>query len=71
MILFGVAVVCYVEWLWFDSFLGYGNDVLKVLILFRRLFILTSKERHFLTRKLVGYRNWKQKWCKKLGNKVL
>ena len=30
-----------------------------------------SKEKHSLTRKLVGYRNWRQKWCKKEGNKVL
>ena len=29
----------------------------------------TSKEKH-LTRKLVGYRNWRQRWCKKEGNKV-
>ena len=33
--------------------------------------ILTSKEKHSLTRKLVGYRNWRQRWCKKEGNKVL
>ena len=32
---------------------------------------LTSKEKHSLTRKLVGYRNWWQRWCKKEGNKVL
>ena len=25
----------------------------------------TSKEKHSLTRKLVGYRNWRQRWCKK------
>ena len=31
----------------------------------------TSKEKHSLTRKLVGYRNWRQRWCKKEGNKVL
>jgi hypothetical protein len=31
----------------------------------------TSKEKHSLTRKLVGYRNWRQWWCKKEGNKVL
>ena len=31
----------------------------------------TSKEKHSLTRKLVGYRNWKQWWCKIEGNKVL
>ena len=31
----------------------------------------TSKEKHSLTRKLVGYRNWRQRWCKKKGNKVL
>ena len=30
----------------------------------------TSKEKHSLTRKLVGYRNWRQRWCKKEGNKV-
>ena len=23
----------------------------------------TSKEKHSLTRKLVGYRNWRQWWC--------
>ena len=28
----------------------------------------TSKEKHFITRKLVGYR---QRWCKKEGNEVL
>ena len=31
----------------------------------------SSKEKHSLTRKLVGYRNWRQRWCKKEGNKVL
>ena len=31
----------------------------------------TSKEKHSLTRKLVGYRNWRQRWCKKKGNNVL
>ena len=31
----------------------------------------TSTEKHSLMRKLVGYRNWRQKWCKKEGNKVL
>ena len=31
----------------------------------------TSKEKHSLTRKLVGYRNRRQRWCKKEGNKVL
>ena len=31
----------------------------------------TSKEKHSLTRKLVGYRNWRQRWCKKEGNKIL
>ena len=31
----------------------------------------TSKEKHSLTRKLVGCRNWRQWWCKKEGNKVL
>ena len=30
----------------------------------------TSKEKHSLTRKLVGYRNCRQRWCKKEGNKV-
>ena len=25
----------------------------------------TSKEKHSLTRKLVGYRKWTQRWCKK------
>ena len=31
------------------------------------------KGKHYLTRKLVGYRNWmrRQWWCKKEGNKVL
>ena len=33
--------------------------------------MFTSKEKHSLTRKLVGYRNWRQRWCKKEGNKVL
>ena len=33
--------------------------------------VFTSKEKHSLTRKLVGYRNWRQWWCKKEGNKVL
>ena len=33
--------------------------------------ILTSKEKYSLTRKLVGYWNWRQWWCKKEGNKVL
>ena len=32
---------------------------------------ITSKEKHSLTRKFVGYRNWRQWWCKKEGNKVL
>ena len=27
------------------------------------LFYVTNKEKHSLTRKLVGYRNWRQKWC--------
>ena len=31
----------------------------------------TSKEKHSLTRKLVGYRNWRQRGCIKEGNKVL
>ena len=31
----------------------------------------TSKEKHSLTRKLVGYRKWRQRWCKKEGNEVL
>ena len=31
----------------------------------------TSKEKHSLTRKLVGYRNWRQRWCKKEGNKKI
>ena len=31
----------------------------------------TSKEKHSLTRKLVGYRNWRKRWCIKEGNKVL
>ena len=31
----------------------------------------TSKEKHALTRKVVGYKNWRQRWCKKEGNKVL
>ena len=30
-----------------------------------------SKEKHSLSRKLVGYRHWRQRWCKKEGNKVL
>ena len=30
-----------------------------------------SKEKHSLTRKLVGCRNWRQRWCKKEGNKVM
>ena len=30
-----------------------------------------SKDKHSLTRKLVGYRNWRQRWCKKEGDKVL
>ena len=34
-------------------------------------FKYTSKEKHSLMRKLVGYRNWRQRWCKKEGNKVL
>ena len=28
-------------------------------------------KKHSLTRKLVGYRNWRQWWCKKEGNKDL
>ena len=32
---------------------------------------LTSKEKHSLTRKLMGYKNWRQRWCQKDGNKVL
>ena len=32
---------------------------------------MTSKEKLSLTRKLVGYRDWRQRWCKKEGNKVL
>ena len=31
----------------------------------------TSKEKYSLTKKLVGYRNWRQRWCKKEENKVL
>ena len=44
-----------------------------ILFYFFNLFIYndTSKEKHSLTRKLVGYRNWRQRWCKKEGNKVL
>ena len=33
--------------------------------------MVTSKEKHSLTRKFVGNRNWRQRWCKKEGNKVL
>ena len=32
---------------------------------------MSFKEKHSLTRKLVGYRNWRQRWCKKERNKVL
>ena len=32
--------------------------------------VFTSTEKHSLTRKLVGYWNWRQRWCKKEGNKV-
>ena len=35
------------------------------------IYSYTCKEKHSLTRKLVGYRNWRQRWCKKEGNKVL
>ena len=28
-------------------------------------------KKNSLKRKLVGYRNWKHRWCKKEGNKVL
>ena len=31
----------------------------------------TSKEKHSLTRKLVGYKNWRQRWCKKEGRRFL
>ena len=31
----------------------------------------TSKEKHSLMRKLVGYRNWRQWWCKKVEKKGL
>ena len=31
----------------------------------------TSKEKHSLTRKLVEYRNWRQRWCKEEENEVL
>ena len=31
----------------------------------------TRNEKRSLTRKLVGYRNWRQRWCKREGNKVL
>ena len=37
----------------------------------RQKMIIKKKEKHSLTRKLVGYRNWRQWWCKKEGNKVL
>ena len=36
-----------------------------------RFTIVKSKEKHSLTRKLVGYRNWRQRWRKKEGNNVL
>ena len=35
------------------------------------IYIYTSNEKHSLTRKLVGYRNWRQWWCKKERNTVL
>ena len=31
--------------------------------------VFTNKEKHSLTRKLVGYRNWRQRWCKTEGKK--
>ena len=31
----------------------------------------TSEEKHSLTRNLVGYRNYRQRWCKKEENKCL
>ena len=36
-----------------------------------QIILCTSKEKHSLTRKLVGYRDWTQRWCKKEVNKVL
>ena len=36
-----------------------------------RTIMVTSKEKHSLTRKMVRNRNWRQTWCYKEGNKVL
>ena len=41
---------------------------LVYIFLFWFLYIYTIKEKHSLTRKLVGYRNRRQRWCKKEGN---
>ena len=49
---------------------GGGGGALAILIIDKKI-EETSKEKHSLTRKLVGYRNWRQWWCKKEGNKVL
>ena len=49
---------------------GGGGWALAILIIDKKI-EETSKEKHSLTRKLVGYRNWRQWWCKKEGNKVL
>ena len=38
-----------------------------IVILHSPCFNYTSKEKHSLTRKVVGYRNWNHKWCR---NKV-
>ena len=50
---------------------GGGGGALAVLKNDNEKIEETSKEKHSLTRKLVGYRNWRQRWRKKEGNKVL
>ena len=37
--------------------------VSKFISISNRFLFITSKEKHSLTRKLVGYRNWRQWWC--------
>ena len=46
---------------WVGGWVGVGHlPVLKTII---KKIEETSKEKHSLTRKLVGYRNWRQWWC--------
>ena len=51
----------------FHDLMAFNYDNIAVL----DFSFLTRKEKHFLTRKLVGYKIGGQEWCKKEGNKVL